>query len=275
MLEDIKKSLLDAGHDKNAIEIAVLELEKHNYEEFNYDKINNDTERELIEAIEVFIEDRLKHGISIEKIKKVLKDYGHAETLIEKALRNVKTRPIKIAKHKIFPRTGTLEKEHVLLTGIISVILLVAMSAAVVDENIFLVFLGFIPTTITILIGYYYAERLREKIFITPFITSGLFFLAGMTASPIKNMEYGSLSIFNLILSFVIVLLFNQLEMEKEEKEDLIRKNVDLKKNLKDIKETTEEDKDSGEKYTEKTKNMEAGDKKESKEKKSRKKAKE
>lgn len=213
-LQSIKKALLEAGHDRNAIEIAVLELEKHNFSSsFNAKSVENDAEKKIIHALEVFIEDRIKHGVGIEKIKKVLKDYGHSDRIIEQALINVRYKPKKMDKTRHFPRSSVLEKEHILLTGIISVILLVTMSAAVIDESIFLVFIGFIPTTVTILIGYYYIDSMREKIFIVPFVVCALFFVAGMISPQIGNMEYGSLAILNLILSFVIVLLFNQVEL--------------------------------------------------------------
>lgn len=229
-LDDVKKSLLDAGHDRNAVELAVVELEKHNYKEFDYNKIHDDAERELVEAIEVFVEDRLKHGISIERIKKVLKDYGHAETIIEKAIRNVKSRPRRFERQRIFPKTEMLEKEHILLTGLISVILLVAMSAAVVDENVFLVFLGFMPTTIIILLGFYYSSELKNRIFILPFIVCGLFFVMGLIVPQIGNMEYASLSVFNLLISMVIVLLYHHLESARDIESKNHERNSDKNK---------------------------------------------
>lgn len=244
-LMSIKKALLDAGHDKNAIEIAVLELEKHNFSSFDTKKIDNETERKIIKALEVFIEDRVKHGVSIEKIKKVLKDYGHSDKIIEEALINVRYKPSKLEKKKHFPKSEILEKEHILLTGIISVILLVTMSAAVIDESIFLVFVGFIPTTITILVGYYYADTMREKIFIVPFAVSLLFFLTGMVSPQIGNMEYGSLTILNLVLSFVIVLLFNQTIGPEVLKEKEMKKSLEKVPEKKETKEPETKEKKS------------------------------
>lgn len=216
-LVSIKKALLDAGHDKNAIEIAILEMEKHNFESFSTKKIENEAEKKIIDALEVFIEDRLRHGVGIEKIKKVLKEYGHSDALIEKALINVRYKPNRKEKKRGFLRPEALEKEHILLTGIISIILLITMSAAVTDESIFLVFIGFLPTTIAILIGYYYSDYLREKIFIAPFVICSLFFAMGLANTPVRNMEYGSLTVLNLVLSFIMMILFNEVG-DKENK---------------------------------------------------------
>lgn len=221
-IDGVKRSLFDAGHEKNAIELAIKEIEKHDFKKFNTSKIDNETEKKIIEALEIFIEEQIKHGINLEKIKKILLNYGHSENLIEKALQNVKEKPIKKENIIISKKLKNiyLEREHILLTSTISAILLITICAAVIDEKIILVFLGFLPSITTILVSYYFSSKLKDKIFIVPFLSSLMFFIFGNLFEPIKNMEYSNLTIFNIVFSFIIVLLF------KQTSEEIISHNV-------------------------------------------------
>ncbi|MBN2881861.1 hypothetical protein JXM83_07475 [Candidatus Woesearchaeota archaeon] len=210
-LNDVKNALLNAGHDKTAIELAVKELEKHGFKKFSTKKINNDAEKELIEALEIFVEDQIKHGTSIARIKKVLKDYGHAEHLIEKAISNYKQKPkSQFPKRTLkLPTTETLLKEHVLLTSIVSLLIIIVVASASIDENPLLVFGGFIPTLATILVSYTYIEILESKIYTIPFVIVLGYFAISFIVPAMQKMEIGSLSIINIILSLIIVTLFH------------------------------------------------------------------
>ena len=173
--------------------------------------IVNDAEKELIKALEIFVEDQVKHGTSLERKKKVLKDYGHAEHLIQRAILNYKAKPKKKSFRKIqLPSTEKLLKEHILLTSLISTLIIIITTAAAIDESPGLIFIGFIPTVATILISYNYTETLKSKIFTIPFIAVLLIYALGFVVPAMQTMELGSLAVINLILSLTITTLFQK-----------------------------------------------------------------
>jgi len=98
--------------------------------------------------------------------------------------------------------------------------MIIAISASIIDESIFLVFLGFIPTISTFLIGYYYSTKLKEKIFLVPFISGIIFYVSGFLIPVIKDMEFGNLAMINIIFSIIVSVLFSEIKKVKNEKEN-------------------------------------------------------
>lgn len=215
-LEQIENELLNAGHEKNAIQKAIQEIDKHNFKNFKKSNIKDETEKKLIEAIQHFIKEQKKLNRPLKQIKKVLLDYGHSEKLIQKALDSFEHDP-ESQKTYILPTTQKLIKEHVMLTSIVSLILLITITGSIINENIFLIFLGFIPSFVTILIVYYYVEKLKEKSYIIPFATNLIFILVSTISPILKTMEYQSLTVINFLISIIITTIFHEIVKNPKE----------------------------------------------------------
>lgn len=209
-LEQIQDELLNAGHEKNAIQKAISEIQKHHFKDFKKSNIKDETEKKLIEAIQHFIKEQQKLNRPLTQIKKVLLDYGHSEKLIQKAIDSFDHYQSTQKKYTL-PTTQKLIKEHVMLTSLVSLILLITITGSMINENIFLIFLGFIPSFITILTVYYYIEKLEEKAYIIPVGVNLIFVLISMISPILKTMEYQNLTIINFIISIIVTALFHQI----------------------------------------------------------------
>jgi len=220
--EEIKKELLNAGHEKTAIEKAIEEVKKNNFKISKNKDINNNAEKKLIEAIQHFIKEQRKLNRPIEKIKKVLLDYGHSDELVNKALEEIKE---EIPKTYHLPSSDKILKEHIMLTSLVSLILLITITGSILNENIFLVFIAFTPALTTTILTYYNIEKLKEKAYLISFVTTILFFIISLISPILKQMEYENLTILNFIISILITWLFSS-SLKTKISEEKIKKRT-------------------------------------------------
>ncbi|MFC1697551.1 hypothetical protein ACFL1H_04420 [Nanoarchaeota archaeon] len=214
-IETIANNLLRGGHNKNLVDEAIMDLNKHNFNIINAMreplKLRGEKRElyfDLLNSIIKYIEKQLEEGRSLNEIKEILLDYGHSKKTIDSAIKKV-TQGETV---KIFSNMAILK-----FIGLsMGIIVLLFLTSGATEEPLSLVFFGFFPTIVMLLVGYVLRME-KTFLLVMPFLLSLIFYLLGTQAGVemFTQMDVGTLTFINLILSLLIGFIL--MEPKKEE----------------------------------------------------------
>ena len=158
-----------------------------------------------------YIDDMLRQGYTLDRIKSQLADHGYPASLIEETFID---NPSIIKKRKESDRLNHGEKIFILCFGT-AMLLFILWAGLMTSASVFVVFTSFLPVMLTIVITYIMFEdskkRFRYIVWFIPFIANMLYFYLAKSGSvpPLVNTDAGNIVVLNIIISAIFLFLIS------------------------------------------------------------------
>jgi len=169
-------------------------------------KLQQDLYYDVINSLVRYIEYNIAQGRTIHEIEKSLSSYGHSQDTINSAIKTVLNRR-KDYKTTSSPKINV--QNLIIIISIVAFIVLMLLLSSSTRESIGKIFIGLLPTLLTLIFSVAFIHKLKVKSFLTilPFTFVMIFVFAGAFGNfeIFQTMDIKSLAIINLVISLFYV----------------------------------------------------------------------
>ncbi|MBS3128447.1 hypothetical protein J4410_04850 [Candidatus Woesearchaeota archaeon] len=155
-------------------------------------------------AIRSYVQHGLEQGYSLEHLKLELVKSGHKPSEIERALKEKETKK-KIQHHQRF--------DKMLIGGVFFLMLaLMFVLSMFSEQSLFNIFLGFLPTIISITLTIIIVETYKENhsfIWAIPLVFIALFYVMAPNYLIFANLDLPQITVMNVIISYLFIMVIN------------------------------------------------------------------
>jgi len=195
-LVDIKKRLLDFGHNKDIIETAIEKIDNHPIKS----ELDNDAFDNFVLEISQYIKEHSRHH-DVNSIKRHLLNHGHNEKIIDKAIQIARIGdPDKYNHFK--------EKlDKFFLPGTLFFILIIILNiAATTMAPVLTVLIALLPITLSVLVFSFFGKDMHKFLYagLGPIISLIFYIVASNSCSAIfETMDLYRITGFNIIIAWI------------------------------------------------------------------------
>ncbi|MBS3176168.1 hypothetical protein J4457_02940 [Candidatus Woesearchaeota archaeon] len=147
--------------------------------------------------IREYVDKGLQHGYSFEHLQRELRKAGHSDSEIVLALGDTKS------------KNNHFDKMLVGATFVLIVLLMFFLSA-ISDQSLFNIFLGFLPTVLSITIAVIVLEMYRESsayIWIVPLVFIAIFYFWSQETLLAMALDIPQITVMNVIVSYIFIMI--------------------------------------------------------------------
>ena len=203
-LEQIRNTLLNAGHNEDIIDLAIKHLQKHNFNIVKAMQDDVEIDREVyydvLNGLIRYVEYLHSQKVPINKIKRTLLEYGHAKEDIDAAINEV------LKKNRLD------FKKFIMPAAILSYAIFIIVLSSTAGEPISKVFIGLFVPVFTIMLDWMIVVKELSKLWlwIVPVLSSVLFiYVIRAAPSTYAGMNVSGLLVLNLFISVIYSYIFS------------------------------------------------------------------
>jgi hypothetical protein len=211
-VEQIRAALLRRGHHQSIVDESIralqrvdFDIEKASREVVQVQTLHGELYAEVMGSMLRYIDEEQKKGFTIKEIREVLISHGHNEGLIDAAIGHA-------VNDTVFEEKRSPLQRFMFFFAIVLVCLAIVVVAAVADEKISLVAMGFFPALASVILlavlSPVVGNRQKIALWLIPFVLGAVFYaFATSGSSPaLAKMDILPLTVVNIAVSLVVAL---------------------------------------------------------------------